>query len=189
MAPIDRGVRGECLPLCVRGWTGGRGRGIATLAAELAWPADLVRPRMLLLFTLHFIRKCWLMMDGQVGGVVFDVRQSWAEGRRLRHSCVPVGLHEDGRVAVLDSAASKLVQCAFLWAIGLLSVVGGHVVRMEQGHASAADIMLGSTSSIKTTSIAESTLGRPSVLCRVLQACDFAGLEGLELLPRVRRQN
>lgn len=71
------------------------------------------------------------MMNGQAGGVIVDVRQSWTEGRCLRHACALISLHEDGRAAVLDSTASKLIQHAFLWATYLLGVVGSHTVRME----------------------------------------------------------
>ena len=81
-------------------------------------------------------------MDGQAGGVVVGVRQGRTEARCLRHASAPVCLYEDGRVAVLDSTASKLVEDAFLWAIYLLGAVGSHAVRVEQGHAHAAYVML-----------------------------------------------
>jgi hypothetical protein len=121
-------------------------------------------------------------MDGQAGGVVVGVRQGWTEGRCLRHACAPVSLYEDGRVAVLDSTASKLIQDAVLWATYLLGVVGSHAVRMEQGHTHAAHIMLGGTSSIKAADVAESTLCRAVVFCRVLHAREFASLVGFELV-------
>ena len=81
-------------------------------------------------------------MDGQAGGVVVGVRQGRTEARCLRHASAPFCLHEDGRVAALDSTASKLVQDTFLRAIYLLGAIGSHAVRMEQGNAHAVYVML-----------------------------------------------